>query len=154
MLVASFLILVVVGVAGLLVYNRLNMWQASREQQYARREEEAKERLAAALQEKRELESRLLTMENEVSLAGWRLQAPPQPQHAGGSPVKMPKRTMTAEERNERLSRWLLKNGKISIEQHEKAQKLVGQIGNDIVETCLLLRFIDPETAKDASGSI
>ncbi len=153
MLVASLIILAVVACSGLFIFNRLDAWQMSREAYYAQKEQEAKDSLAKVLEEKRALESRMVEVENQISLAGWRLQAPP-PQAASGEGTKMPKRALTADERNEKLSRWLLKNGKVSIEQHEKAQKLIGQIGNDIVETCLLLRFIDPETAKEAMGSL
>ncbi len=151
LVIVSLVILAVVVCSGLFIFNRLDAWQTSREAHFAQKEQEAKDSLAKVLEEKRTLESQVVEMENKISLAGWRLQTP-QPQVASGQGAKMPKRTLTADERNEKLSRWLLKNGKVTIEQHEKAQKLIGQIGNDIVETCMLLRFIDPETAKEAFG--
>lgn len=154
LLAVSLVILAVVVAAGVFIFNRLDAWQITREGYYDQKEKEATEALSKVLEEKRALESRLNEVENQISLAGWRLQNPTPPQSGDAAAVKLPKRILTAEERNERLTRWLLKNGKVTIEQQEKAQRLIGKIGSDIVETCLMLRFIDPETAKQATDSI
>lgn len=154
LLAVSLVILAVVVASGLLVFKRLDIWQSSRLEYYSQLETETKDRLAKALEEKRALDSRLGEMETQISLAGWKLEAPSGSLPPGMVPPKRFKRPLTTDERNDRLSRWLIKNGKVTVEQHEKALKLVGKIGNDVVETCLLLNFIDAETAREALNTV
>lgn len=50
----------------------------------------------------------------------------------------------------EDVSRWLLSSGRITMEQHQKAQKLTGKVAQDFVETCIVLDFLDEKTITEA----
>lgn len=51
---------------------------------------------------------------------------------------------------NEKVSRYLLQEGKITLEQNEKVLKKMGILQMDYLGVCLTLGFIDIEVAKKA----
>jgi len=51
---------------------------------------------------------------------------------------------------SEKISRYLLQNGKISLEQNERALKKMDVLKMDFLAVCLALGFIDMETGKQA----
>lgn len=50
----------------------------------------------------------------------------------------------------EKISRYLLQNGKISLEQNERALKKMEILKMDFLAVCLALGFVDMETGKQA----
>ncbi|EPR41944.1 hypothetical protein dsx2_2948 [Desulfovibrio sp. X2] len=149
-----FVVISVVLVSGFAIHSRIKSWIEDNEERLAQAEEEASHMLAGILAEKREIEGRLAELESQISLAAWsKADTPPTAAEAAKAAARQ-RPPLTAEERNARLSRWLLKNNKVNLEQLGKASRLIGQIGNDVVETCLLLHFIDAETARAAFNSL
>ncbi|QJB58000.1 hypothetical protein [Pseudodesulfovibrio sp. zrk46] len=51
---------------------------------------------------------------------------------------------------NEKVSRYLIQQGKITMEQNEKVLQKMGVMQMDYLGTCLALGFIDLKTAKQA----
>ncbi|ADU62321.1 MAG: hypothetical protein KUA35_02225 [Pseudodesulfovibrio sp.] len=58
---------------------------------------------------------------------------------------------MDGSDETERVSRYLLSQGKVSLEQSQKAQDKMGTLQMDYLAVCLTLGFIDLSTAKAAS---
>lgn len=153
----SALSLSFIVVAGFLVDKHLRARFAQEERDLVATEEAVKAEMTALLTEQRGLESDLLQAENQLIVADWHAHEQPMPKESAApvSPLSPPahpraagKQLMTLAQRNESQGRWLLSNGKISLEQHEKAVRLVGQVGPDLLQTCLLLNYIDKDTAK------
>jgi|GEM_PF-4251787 len=155
----SVLALSFIAVAGILVDRHLRARFEQEERDLVAAEEDVKTKLAELLSEKRKLESDLIQAESQLTVADWHAheQQMPKESAAPATPLPPPARPkavgkppMTSNQRNERQGRWLLSNGKISLEQHEKAVRLVGQVAPDLLQTCLLLNYIDKDTAKKA----
>lgn len=154
----SVLALSFIAVAGILVDKYLRARFEQEERDLVAAEEDVKARLAELLSEKRKLESDLIQAEGQLTVADWHAHEQQMPTESAASaatppplrPTSAGKPPMTSAQRNERQGNWLLRNGKISLEQHEKAVRLVGQVAPDLLQTCLLLNYIDKETAKKA----
>lgn len=58
---------------------------------------------------------------------------------------------MDGSDETERVSRYLLSHGKLSLEQSQKAQDKMATLQMDYLAVCLTLGFIDLKTAKAAS---
>lgn len=55
---------------------------------------------------------------------------------------------MSELDENEKISRYLIQEGKITLEQHEKTIQKMDVLQMDYLGTCLALGFIDLQTAK------
>lgn len=65
-----------------------------------------------------------------------------------GIPISVPDLDIAPEDDDHRVSRYLLKQGKLSLEQNEKVLKKMSVLKMDYLGTSLALGFIDLETAQ------
>ncbi|WP_029896762.1 hypothetical protein [Desulfohalovibrio reitneri] len=132
---------------GLLACQRLHLWSDARTREIKAREARLTSRLEEAMGERRELERQLRIAEQNLSLVLYRLSG----LESDDDQPRPARPARTAGEIDERAGSWLLRQGHLSIEQLEKASKLVGKTGQDLLETCLILGYISKEAAKEAA---
>ncbi|WP_029896758.1 hypothetical protein [Desulfohalovibrio reitneri] len=143
-------VLVILGAGSLVGVRRITSWREKAMDDIGRQEDELREEYRQARERQAELQAELDQARAEVARARWELEeatAEPPPEDPGAAPEK---KRHAKQIRDQAMADWLLRQGHIKLEQHEKASKLVGQLGQDMAETCLLLDYIDKRTASEA----
>lgn len=107
------------------------------------RKRAALERFDSMVNQRRELKKEIEDKERQAATLR-------NSQHGGIKTVSASDLDIEEIDDNEKVSRYLLQEGKLSLEQNETVLQKMGLMQMDYIGACLALGFIDLETAKKA----
>lgn len=146
-MIAFAVILMVSLAAFFVVYNTLSAGFAQRRKKLAEEHRKVMEQLRRLDAERKELSKELAETERELERTRKGLKTVILPPEQTAGPDKPEKADPDTD-----VANYLIKNGHITMEQHEKALAARSTMQLDLASVCVTLGFIDAATAKKATA--